>query len=192
MASAKFNTPIPASLLARPRDKRGYPIPHGVWCNPATGEYDFRILDQQIRVRSLKEKRCAVSGELMPQGEYWFIGGPASFNGRLFVDGPMLEEVAEFSLRVCPHLALSAAQYRRSGVEDKFRPAGTSLEKSPVLMLGMSRSYRLEQIEDFIYVRAAAWKAVSWWREGQRLSKPAALALLAEVAPEVDMSGAKA
>jgi hypothetical protein len=187
MSVAKFDHPIPAILADLPRDSRGYPIPSGVWQDPKTGEHDFRILDQQIRMQALKEKRCAISGELMHEGEYWFIGGPASFTGRLFVDGPMLREAAEFSLMTCPHLALSAAKYRRTGVEDKFRPAGTTLEKSPILMLAMARSYRLEEIEDFIYVRATAWRAVSWWQDGRRLTKPEAIATLAEVAPHIKM-----
>ena len=187
MSKRKFDHPIPAALAGLPRDSRGYPIPHGVWRDPETGEHDFRILDQQLRLQALKEKRCGVSGELLREGEYWFIGGPANFEARLFVDGPMLFEVAEFSLMTCPHLALSASQYRRTGLEEKFRPAGTTLEKSPVLMLGMAQHYRLEEIKDFVYVRAGPWRAVSWWQEGRRLSKAEAVAVLAEVAPDIKM-----
>jgi hypothetical protein len=187
MSVAKFDHPVPAALADLPRDSRGYPVPHGVWRNPETGEHDFRILDQQLRLQSLKEKRCGVSGKLLREGEYWFIGGPTSVAGRLFIDGPMLFEVAEFSLMTCPHLALSASQYRRSGVEDRFHPAGTNLDKPPILMLGMSRSYQLEESEDFVYVRAGPWRAISWWQAGRRLSKTEAVATLARVAPDVKM-----
>ncbi len=187
MPPSKFDHPIPEILAALPRDSRGYPIPKGVWCDPETGEYDFRILDQQVRVEALKKKLCAISSQPLLEREYWFIGCPASFTGRLFVDGPMRYEAAEFSMMTCPYLALAQSRHRRAGMEDKFRPAGTSLEKSSILMLGMSKSYRLEEMEDFIYVRAGPWRAVSWWRNGQRLSKPEAIELLAEVAPEIDL-----
>lgn len=187
MSNAKFDHPVPEILAELPRDTRGYPIPAGAWRDPATGEYDFRVLNQQIRLDALKNKRCAISGELMLPGEYWFIGGPVNFEGRLFVDGPMRYEAAEFSLMTCPHLALSASKYRRTGVEDKFRPAGTTLEKSPILMLAMARHYRLEEIKDFVYVRATAWRAVSWWQDGRRLTKPEAIATLAKVAPDIKM-----
>jgi hypothetical protein len=187
MSGTKFDHAIPDILQGLPRDTRGYPIPAGVWCDPKTGEYDFRILDQQVRLKALKEKKCTISGELLLPGEYWFIGGPASFSGRLFVDGPMRYEAAEFSMKTCPYLALAQSRHREAGMEDRFRPAGTSMEKSALLMLGMSKSYRLEKLEDFVYVRAGPWRAVSWWRDGLRLSKPRALELLAETAPEIDI-----
>ncbi len=188
MPNPSTETHLPDALRTRPRDPRGYPVPHSAWQDPATGEYDFRILDQTIRLADLEERLCAISGEPMPEGEYWFIGGPSSFEQRVFVDGPMLQEVAEYSLQVCPHLALLASQYRGVGIPDDVRLEGPSREKSEILMLGRTRSYEIVEIEGFPYVRAAPWNAVNWWSGGERLDKQSALALLAKVAPEIDIS----
>jgi hypothetical protein len=179
MATAKFTHPIPESLAQLPLDKRGYPIPHGVWQDPETGEYDFRVIDQEKRLQALEQKICAVSGLPMNEAEYWFIGGPASFVNRLFLDGPMRHEVAEFSLRTCPHLLLPEAQYRRAGMEKHTRPSKTTTEKQPMYMLALARSYELKTIEDFPYVIAGRWKAVSWWRDGKIIKKEEARKMLA-------------
>lgn len=188
MSSAKFDHPVPKALQDLRRDKRGYPIPQGVWQDPKTGEYDFRVLDQQVRVEALKKKLCAISGLPMNTGEYWFIGGPSSFENRLFIDGPMCFEAAEFSMKTCPYLALRESRHRQSGLEKKYRPDAVSLEKSKVLMLAMAKNYHLEDAEGFLYVRAARWSVVSWWQDGQRLAKEEALAVLAEEVPELDIS----
>ena len=181
----KFDHAIPEALSGRPLDQRGYPVPHGVWRNPDTGEWDFRVIDQQKRLAALEQKLCAVSGEAMVEGEYWFIGGPASFVKRLFLDGPMRCEVATFSLMTCPHLLLPDAQYRRAGMEERFQPARTTIEKQELYMLGMSRSYRVETVEDFPYVRAGPWKVVSWWRNGATLKKSVAREKLAALGIKV-------
>ena len=101
----------------------------------------------------------------------------------------MLKEVAEFSLMTCPHLALPAAQYRRSGLEGKTMPQHASMEKSAILMCGMAKSYQLARAQDgIVYVKAGPWKALSWWREGRKLGKQEALDILAEVAPDLDIT----
>jgi hypothetical protein len=185
MPAKKFPHAIPEALAARPLDKRGYPVPHGVWRDPDTGEWDFRVIDQKKRLEALEQKLCAVSGRPMLEGEYWFIGGPASFPNRLFVDGPMLHEVARFSLMTCPHLLLPDSKYRSAGTEQRFRPDRVSTEKQPLYMLGMARDYKVVYLEDFPYVRAGPWRAVSWWRDGVNLKKAEARARLAELGIEV-------
>ncbi len=175
---AKFSHPIPESLSKRPVDARGYPIPHGVWQNPETGEYDFRVIDQQKRMMALKKRLCAVSGLKMEDGEYWFVGGIESYKQHLFVDGPMRREVAEFSLMTCPHLVLPGASYRRSGLEESYRPELTVTNKSEILMCAKTTVYEICTIKDFPYVKAGRWKAVGWWRGGAMTTKAVALPIL--------------
>ena len=179
MSSPKFSHPIPDSLAQLPVDPRGYPIPDGVWKNPETEEWDFRVIDQRKRMRALKKYLCAVSGLPMEKGQYWFIGGLSSVEQRLFMDGPMRHEVAEFSLMTCPHLLLPNAQYRRVGAEDRYHPQLSSDEKSKECMLGMAGSFKLQTYDDFPYVRAGPWRALSFWRNGKTISKEEARALLA-------------
>lgn len=187
MSTAKFKHEIPESLLQLPRDARGYPIPHSAWRNPDTGEYDFRVIDQAVRLADLEQGLCAISGLPMPAGEFWFIGGPSSFQQRLFVDGPMLREVAEFSLRTCPHLALAASQYRSAGLDPDKQLQGPTRDKSDILMLGLSSAYQLQEIDGFNYIYTRPWRAVSWWSNGRRLNRIEAVELLAQVAPEIKM-----
>jgi hypothetical protein len=166
----QFSVPLPASLADLPRDPRGYPIPHGVWQNPETGEYDFRVIVEKIRLQALEERLCAVSGKPMPEGEYWFIGGPGSHKRRSFIDWPMLKEVALYSLQVCPHLVIPQAQLRFAGTESHHKPKDFGRQKMPVQMLGRASSYELEVIDATRYIKAGEWLEVSWWHAGEQIS----------------------
>jgi hypothetical protein len=180
------NYPVPEVLASRPRDRRGYPIPHGVWQNPQTGEWDFRVIVESKRLHALEHQLCAVSGAPMEPGEYWFVGGPSCFRDRLFIDGPMRREVAEYSLKVCPHLAIPSAQYRSAGTEGHHRPAEPSEIKMPVYLLAMAASYSVEMIDGTRYIRAGEWKRGSWWRGGQQLAMPEVDRLLREAAASME------
>lgn len=179
-SKAKFSHPIPAVLAHLPLDARGYPIPHGVWRNPETGEHDFRIVDPDKRLHALRERLCAISGRPLTKGQYWFIGGLGNFRKRIFMDGPMLLEAAEFSLRTCPHLALSSSKYRSSGLEQVHAKTRQSTDKQELFLLAMAPDFDLVDIEGGVYVHAHSWKAVSLWRDAEPLSAEDTQRLLAE------------
>jgi hypothetical protein len=177
---------MPEVLAKLPRDKRGYPVPHGVWKNPDTGEWDFRVIVEEKRLYALEHKLCAVSGAPMNPGEYWFVGGPGCYKERLFIDGPMRHEVAIYSLKTCPHLAIPAAQYREAGIDRHHMPEGAVKQKMPVYLLGRADSYTLEEIDGTRYVRAGEWQEVSWWRGTRQLEIQEVNRLLREAAAALE------
>jgi hypothetical protein len=177
---AKFSHPIPSALADRPVDRRGYPIPYAAWLDPKTGEYDFRVIDPQKKKYALEHRICAVSGLPLIEGQYWFIGGIPSFKARLFTDGPMLKEVAEFSVCTCPHLAIPAAGYRKAGLEQAHEQALQSTDKHDVVMLGMAADFEIVVVQEREFIRATPWKAVNFWRAGEIIKKDEARGLLLE------------
>lgn len=97
--------PIPRTMEHLPRDKRGYPIPAGIWFDE-NNEPHFTINDEEKRQKVLVEERCGICHKKLFRGK-WFVGGPLScysVNGR-YIDPPMHRECAEYALKVCPYLA---------------------------------------------------------------------------------------
>jgi hypothetical protein len=99
------DVPIPPRMKRLPRDRRGYPIPAGVYRDDK-GEPHFAINDELLRQRIVARDLCSICGQELNKVR-WFVGGPLSAfsaNG-LYIDPPMHHECADYSLRVCPYLA---------------------------------------------------------------------------------------
>src|SRR6185295_806737 len=96
--------PIPARLRDLPLDPRGFPITFTTTVD-ADGKPDFRVPDAQKWAVMCYEHLCAVCGQRL---DYWifFVGGEELFADRLFFEGPMHRECAEYSIKVCPFMAL--------------------------------------------------------------------------------------
>lgn len=94
--------PMPDRIKALPRDsERGYPIPFFV--AQIDGKADFRIADNDKRIRCVKERLCWICGERL--GRYLvFVVGPMCSINRISAEPPMHRDCAEYSVRVCPFL----------------------------------------------------------------------------------------
>ncbi len=172
MSKKYFETvPIPPALAHRPRDSRGYPIPHSAWRHPETLEYDFRVVDEDKRKKAIELGLCGVSGLPLEPGNYWFIGGLVSLKNRLFVDPAMRQEVAYYSIQVCPHLALAASQYRTAGLDPSGDIKGASRDKTEYQVLASTGSYSTKEVNDYQYIVAGPWKLITIWKSGKMLSK---------------------
>lgn len=95
--------PIPSRMAGLPRDHRGYPVPAGVW-RDRDGKPHFTINDEQVRQGQALEDRCPICGDVLLRGR-WFVGGPRSGLGGVYIDLPMHAECAHYALRACPYLA---------------------------------------------------------------------------------------
>src|SRR5690348_95410 len=94
--------PIPERCKKLKVDHRGYPIPYFV--SYVDGKPDFRLLDSEKQEICVKYHKCAICGEKLTEGAYFFIGGIMTATNEVSTDPPMHRECAEWSLQICPHL----------------------------------------------------------------------------------------
>src|SRR5271170_1064489 len=107
-----------ARAISRLKQFAGMPVPAIVkWVN---GKPDFRQIDPDAYLRSYRYKLCAVCGTKLGLSCYW-VGGPGCVESHYFADGPMHEQCAELSVRLCPFL---------NGTKPTFR--GDDLKAMPL------------------------------------------------------------
>ena len=165
---------IPHDLESRPRDARGYPIPVAVVID-ANGKPDFRVTDQTMWVRLLRERRCHMCGGPL-QRSLTFVGGPASMRSRCFTDGPMHDECAQYALQVCPFLAAPSFAYARASPKVEGREIvvneAMSTERPAYFGHGYTTAYRVGVHPTAgLLIQADSWFGVDWWKDGVRLEE---------------------
>lgn len=158
-------TDIPPRLAARPRDKRGYPIPCTILIDK-DGKPDFRVNDMERWVRMVAHRRCAMCGE--PMGRHVaFIGGPLAHVNRLFTDAGMHLDCAQYAMATCPYLALPRMQYLKAHAGHEGYAMHTSeqvsVERPERFFIGITRRYQLAKVNGDVMLRADAWDSVEWF-----------------------------
>lgn len=108
---------MPATVEARPRDTRGYPVPA---ITPWEGdEPRFALTDYDRSAACARERLCSVCGTLMPRGPVWRVVGAAESAairdalaaGRPYrnmaptPEGPGHRVCMLYASMVCPYLA---------------------------------------------------------------------------------------
>lgn len=182
---------IPKALRARPRDRRGYPIPFTV-AIMRDGTPDFRIVDQHHRDLAISKRLCSLSGKPIRRSEGAFlVGGPKSAftPAGAYLDGPMLPECALYALRVCPFLAatrFSTREFTEKGggyegviVEHVDAEAG----RPSVFVAVHCHGWHVNDRGSVLFIPALPYRAVSFWRHGAKLSLAAARALSSDIPP---------
>lgn len=111
------SVPMPASVEARPRDSRGYPVPA---ITPWEGDApQFALTDYGRSAECARNRRCSVCGTLMPRGPVWRVVGAAESAairdalaaGRPYrnlaptLEGPGHRACMLYASMVCPYLA---------------------------------------------------------------------------------------
>lgn len=130
---------VPRRIQELPMDSKGRFIPYFATLG-ADGEPNFKIADELKRQACAKKNLCWLCGQ--PLAYYMvFIGGPLSAQSRLFSDGPMHQDCAEYALVVCPYLA------RQS--RDRNSTAGhahsmMTLDKPEKFCLFITRGFKIE------------------------------------------------
>ena len=95
---------LPPRLAARPRDRRGLPIPPvNLHPDPATGELkvDFTTINTTISAALAAARRCSLcAGEI----GYWvaFLGGPRAAELMQYTDPPGCVDCLTWAVRLCP------------------------------------------------------------------------------------------
>ena len=171
-----MNTPIPKRMRRLPRDARGYPVPFVVF-RDADGKAHFTINDIERVSLCLAQLLCAICGERLIAGQYWFVGGPLSalHERGAYNDTPMHRECAHYALKVCPYLALRSYSGRVEG--------RTLTKPTPIL----EQTMMPERPDVFVCLKAGKftvgadrtvrparpYKRIEYWRDGAQI--PAAL-----------------
>lgn len=169
--------PIPKRIAELPRDERGYPIPF--FAQYVDGKPDLRIADGRKAVRCDHDLLCWVCGQALLTS-VCFIGGPKSAQSGTYSDGPMHRDCAEFSLRVCPHLAIPNASRRSNDLpENVVEPVGY-VEKKPeilVMRVQVNREWQFHTGYKFFRCHKPA-RAFRFWKAGVDITgSPESLAL---------------
>jgi len=102
---------LPAGLSARPRDRRGLPVPF-VQGYDEVGEPDFTLIDANAVLKCAKGRLCGLCGRKLGS-RVSFLGGPKAASNRggagAYMDPPMHPECADAALTLCPHIAVQHA-----------------------------------------------------------------------------------
>lgn len=96
--------------IAALRREGGYPVPFFV-AIPESGPVDFRVASPIAKIQCYRSRLCWICGTAMGRVGV-FIGGPQSCALGTFGDGPSHRDCAEYALKVCPYLAVTARDRR--------------------------------------------------------------------------------
>lgn len=175
-----MTVPIPPRMQRLELDKRGIPIPWGVF-RDLDGEPHFTINDEHKRERMMAEGLCSICGGKLGRG-LWFVGGPLSayHAGGCYIDPPMHQECMRYALQVCPYLA--APRYERRIEARTLKGARTppmimvdptAIPERPALFVGVLTAgvtmWR-EGMQSYLRPKMP-YINVEYWRHGRRLSQ---------------------
>jgi hypothetical protein len=169
--------PIPHRMTHLRRDRRGYPIPWGVFVDGA-GHPHFQINDEGKRQRALLDELCPVCGAKLTRGR-WFVGGPMSafHPDGAYADPPMHFECMTYSMLACPYLA--APRYGNR-IDDRTldknnRPPVlladfTSIPRRPPLFVAvLATAQKLTAAVQPNVVPCKPYLRIIYWRQGVKL-----------------------
>jgi len=164
--------PMPKRIANLPRDpERGYPIPFFVAY--VNGQADFRIADDQKRVRCIKEGLCWICGDKL--GRYLaFVIGPMCAINRISAEPPMHRDCAEFSVRVCPFLLNPNQKRNPKKVDAEIdEPPGIMIARNPgAMVIWITTRYEIVRDQvDRILFGVGPPVALSWVAEGRQATR---------------------
>jgi hypothetical protein len=155
----------PASIALLPRDERGFPIPY-IQFRSASGEPDFRVVDEERKLLAIRQRRCAICGQRLVE-PVWLIGGPACREHRVFSELPMHEECVRYAARTCPFVAGTRTRYSRRELPDEpdrrfgSEPSMADAVRRPeVMYLFKAPWVRFIERDGLIYTWAGPWLEV--------------------------------
>lgn len=181
--------PLPDRIKRLPIDARGYPIPWFV--AEVDGKRDFRIADQNKRVRAANQRLCWLCGEKL--GRYMaFVIGPMCAVNRNTSEPPCHRDCAEFAVQACPFLMLPKAEYRTANLPAEGSHLPHALPGNPgAACIWITESFKPYRTSGSWLIEIGAPVEVTWWAEGKPATREAILdcfdrrlPLLAQMAKE--------
>lgn len=159
---------MPDRIAALPQDpERHYPVPFFV--ASVNGKPDFRIADEEKRIRCVKERLCWICGEKL--GRYIvFVIGPMCAINRISAEPPMHRDCAEYSVRVCPFLLNPNQKRNPKKVDAELgEPPGIMIARNPgCMVIWITTSYSIVRDQvDRVLFGVGPPTALSWVAEGR-------------------------
>lgn len=144
---------MPEAIRKLPRE-RGFP-------KPFFASDDLRLLDREKVRRCHMQNLCFVCGEPL-SGMVCFIGGEKTVAGKVFIDGPMHQTCAEFSMKYCPFLNGTSKKYRDSNLPEHHERPG--FIKDMPERFGMVFSNKWEFKGGYFHVKKTI--KIRWYKDG--------------------------
>lgn len=163
---------MPERIQNLPRDpERGYPVPFFVaWID---GKADFRVADDEKRVRCIKERLCWICGERL--GRYLaFVVGPMCSINRISAEPPMHRDCAQYSVQACPFLLNPNQKRNPKKVNAEIdEPAGIMITRNPgCMVLWMTTDYSIvrDQVDRMLFGLGPPI-SLDWYAEGRTATR---------------------
>lgn len=181
------DVPIPYRMKHLPLDKRGYPIPVGVW-RDSNGTPHFTINEESRRITNLYRHLCPICGMMLFRG-CWFVGGPGSAFHKMgcYIDPPMHKECMDYALQVCPYLAapyyskrIDARLVPKKDKEGRLFVDNTVDPNRPavfVAVMSVKTSVFKGQNGSLFVKPIRPYRSVEYWRYGKQITASEAMAL---------------
>ena len=121
----------------------GMPVPASVfWIGDKP---DFRQIDPEKFLHHLKFKLCAICGTKLTHTCYW-VGGTKCTNSHYFTDGPMHQECAEMSIKLCPFLNKKKPTFRGDDIKVMPGQDASGRPDKMYLMRGVTSAFELRRL----------------------------------------------
>lgn len=158
--------------------KQGIPVPWFVqWLYPdgrpakagATGALpEFRIMDEDKRIKAIEEGRCWICGHKL-EFMLAFVAGPMCAVNRASSEPPSHRECAEYSVKACPFLVMPKMVRRENDLPENHSPGGMMCPRNPgVAMIWMTKDYRVVPAYNGYVIRMGDPLRVLWFAEGRQ------------------------
>jgi hypothetical protein len=161
--------PPPDRIKNLPIDARGYPIPWFVIEMP-DGTRDFRIADQNKRIRAVRERLCWICGGKLGRHVAFVIGPMCAVNRNTSEPG-CHRDCAVFAATGCPFLTRPKAQYRTATLPEGSKGIVGGLPGNPgacaIWITETFKPYRAGPNPSDWLIRIGEPTEVLWYCEGK-------------------------
>lgn len=119
---------IPDRMAARPRDRRGFPVPF--FAALIDGEYDFRVIAPGAMARAWNYARCWLCGQ--PLGRYrTLVTGPMCLVNRTTAEPGCHRDCAVYAVQACPFLSRPKMVRNAKDLPEEHTKIPGGLERNP-------------------------------------------------------------
>jgi hypothetical protein len=186
------NVKIPEMMKDLQVDRRGFPAPFIV-LRDKNNVPQFIMNDDTKVEECIKDNLCSICGKKMGE-DMWMIGGPLSaFHPQgAYVDVPVHKECGEYALQVCPYLAVSS--YNGKKTIDDIDAGNFTVDDDTKKMIFVNPTQSQDRVPFFVFNKIKGFDVqrrgiqryikphrpyleVEFWNDGEQITKEQAIKL---------------